>query len=206
MRSPARAKRAARTPRKYLGPHNHLHINKTIVHPKPSFCPTCGEKSDLRSRRTRTRYDLFFGKCSVKRWVVQHRFHYHWCNHCKRRFGEPDEFWPQSHLGRNLVAYVLYNTIELGVPFPTVQRVLSSCFNLSLLLRTLITIKRTAAKQYKNTYDGIFRHVLTGNLLHIDETHVSVGGRPAYVWVLSNLCDVVSYTPKPERAFFYRRC
>jgi transposase len=197
-------KQVVRGARDYLGPRNRLRINKTIVQARLSSCPTCGGECTARPRRTRTRYDLSFGNCSVKRSVVKHRFHYHWCNRCKRRFGEPPQFWPQSHLGRSLVAYVLYHTIDLAIPFPTVKKMLSACFKLDILLETLITIKRTAARQYQSTYDSILRHILTGDLLHIDETHVSVGGKPAYVWVFTNLFDVAFlYTETREGAFLH---
>jgi len=173
-----------------LGPHCRLHINKTMVSPKLSSCPCCGNECTARSLRTRMLYDLFVGKSSVKRWIVRCRFQYYWCNRCQRRFGAPREFWPQSHLGRNLVAYVLYHTIDLCIPFPTVRNILSRCFKLDMLLETLITVKRTAARQYKPTYESILRHLVTGNLLHVDETRVSIKGNPAYVWVFTNLQDV----------------
>ena len=202
VRSIGPTKARVRTAREYLSPRNRLRTNKTIVHPALSSCPTCGRECKLRARRTRWGYDLFFGKSSVKRWVVKHHFRYCWCNSCKKRFGEPLQLWPQSHLGRGLVAYVLYHTIELAIPFPTVKRMLGACFKLDILLETLVTIKTTAAKQYQSTYDSILRHVLTGTLLHIDETHVSIGGKPAYVWVLTNLFDVVYlYTEGREGAF-----
>ena len=51
-------------------------------------------------------------------------------------------------------------------------------------------MKRTAAKQYKSTYDSILRHLLGGQLLHVDETQVSIKGSIAYVWVFTNLHDV----------------
>jgi hypothetical protein len=85
-----------------------------------------------------------------------------------------------------------------------IKRILGSCFKLDILLETLITVKRTAAKQYQSTYESILHHVLTGDLLHIDETHVSVGGRPAYVWVFANLYDVAFfYTESREGAFLH---
>lgn len=107
-----------------------------------------------------------------------------------RRFGEPWEFWPQSHFGRNLIAYVLYQTIDLCVPFPTVKKMLNRCFKLDILVETLIIAKRTAARLYKPTYEGILRNLVTGSLLHADETQVSIRGSTAYVWVFTNLHDV----------------
>jgi hypothetical protein len=147
-------------------------------------------------------YDLFFGKSYVKRWVIRCRFHYYWCSHCCRRFGEPKEFWPQSHLGRNLVAYVLYHTVELCIPLQTVREILVRCFKMDLVLHTLMYAKTTAAKLYESTYETILRHLVSGNLLHIDETQVSIRGATAYVWVFTNLHDVAYlYKESREGAF-----
>ena len=147
-------------------------------------------------------YDLLFGKSSVKRWIVRCQFHYYWCPHCCLKFGEPKEFWPQSHLGRTLVAYVLYHTVELCIPFRTVGEILTRCFKLDILSPTLAAVKRTAARQYKSTYEGILSHLVSGNLLHVDETQVSIRGATAYVWVFTNLHDVVYlYKESREGAF-----
>jgi predicted RecB family nuclease len=90
-----------------IGPRSQFHVNKTIIFPRLSSCPFCGGPCKERDLRSRMLYDLKFGRSSVKRWVARCRFHYYWCCSCDRRIGEPHEFWPQSHLGRNLVAYVL---------------------------------------------------------------------------------------------------
>ena len=147
-------------------------------------------------------YDLLFGKSSVKRWIVRCQFHYYWCSKCYRKFGEPHEFWPQSHLGRTLVAYVLYHTVELCIPFQTVRDILVRCFKLDIILHTLMSVKRSAAKQYKSTYESILRHLVGGQLLHVDETQVSIRGSTAYVWVFTNLHDVAYlYTESREGSF-----
>jgi len=62
----------------------------------------------------------------------------------------------------------------------------------------LATVKRTAAKQYRSTYESILSHVVSGNLLHVDETQVSIRGATAYIWVFTNLHDVV-YLYKESR-------
>jgi predicted RecB family nuclease len=177
--------------RPHLGPRSHLPVSRTIIYPKLSSCPSCGRELTERPLCKRILYDLLFGKSSVKRWIVRCQFHYYWCSHCNRKFGEPDEFWPQSHLGRTLVAYVLYHTVELCIPFQTVREILIRCFKLDIGLYTLMYVKRTAAKQYKSTYETILRHLVSGSLLHVDETQVSIKGATAYVWVFTNLHDVV---------------
>ena len=108
-----------------LGPRSNVPQNKTITYPKLTSCPCCGGLLTERTLCDRMLYDLFFGKSYVKRWVIRCRFHYYWCSHCCRRFGEPKEFWPRSHLGRNLVAYVLYHTVELCIPLHTTREILT---------------------------------------------------------------------------------
>lgn len=44
---------------------------------------------------------------------------------------------------------------------------------------------------YKETYDGILNKILCGNLIHIDETRVSIEGKSSYIWVLTSLEEVV---------------
>jgi len=97
-----------------------------------------------------------------------------------------------------LVAYVLYHTVELCIPFQTVGEILRRFFKLDILLGTLATVKRTAARQYKSTYETILSHLVSGNLLHVDETQVSIRGATAYIWVFTNLHDVV-YVYKDSR-------
>jgi predicted RecB family nuclease len=123
-------RRASQLRREHLGPHSHLPVSRTIIYPKMSSCPSCDGDLTERPSRKRILYDILFGKSSVKRWIVRCRFHYYWCSHCNQKFGEPKEFWPQSHLGRTLVAYVLYHTVELCIPFKTVAEILTRCVQL----------------------------------------------------------------------------
>ena len=51
-------------------------------------------------------------------------------------------------------------------------------------------IKADMAAQYEETYRAILKRVVTGTLVHADETRTSVGGREGYVWVFANHEDV----------------
>ena len=65
-----------------------------------------------------------------------------------------------------------------------------------------MSVKRTAAKQYKLTYESILRHLVSGRLLHVDETQVSIKGATAYVWVFTNLHDVFYLYSKSREGTF----
>lgn len=165
-------------------------VNKFIDFPAFKSCPTCNKHCVEQNRTTRTLHDLYFGKSCMKRWVVKYRFMNYWCACCQKKFGTPHEFWQGTHFGRNLVAYVLYEAIDLVIPFVTVQKNLSRFFKFDLPEHTLRFIRKKASKGYLACYDKIFQHLVTGSLLHVDETEVSIRGKPAYVWVFTNLRDV----------------
>jgi len=205
VRSSNRVKpQASRSRRLYLGPRSQLPVSRTIVYPRLTSCPSCGREMTERTLRKRILYDLLFGTSSVKRWIVRCQFHYYWCSNCYRKFGEPHEFWPQSHLGRTLVAYVLYHSVELCIPFQTIREILLRFFKMDIVLHTLMSVKRTAGNQYKSTYESILCHLVSGRLLHVDETQVSIKGSIAYVWVFTNLHDVVYlYLESREGSFLH---
>ena len=49
------------------------------------------------------------------------------------RYGVPNGFWPDTKFGRNLVAYIIYQVIELAVPQLTIKHSLNKIFGFKLL-------------------------------------------------------------------------
>src|SRR4029453_1033458 len=121
---------------------------------------------------------------------------------CERKVGETSAFWPGSHLGRNLAAYVLYKTVDLLTPFVTVHVELKRFFNLDVPVYTRYYIKETAGKLDATAYEKILGHLVSGQLLHCDETEVSIRGRKAYVWVFTNLSEVAYWYTKSREGSF----
>lgn len=61
---------------------------------------------------------------------------------------------------------------------------------------------RKLAQYYKTTYDHLLARILAGNLLHVDETEVKLKQGKGYVWVFTNLEEVVFiYRPTREGDF-----
>src|SRR4029077_5454465 len=50
--------------------------------------------------------------------------------------------------------------------------------------------KINLAKRYQPTYQDILDRIVTGKLVHADETQVEIDGSVRYVWVFTNLEDV----------------
>jgi len=166
-------------------------INKVVVCADQTFCPKCGSRGHRHfGVTTKVLYDIFFGRNSLKRWVVEYRFHYHWCGNCRTRYGMPSAFWPETKFGRNLVAYILYQVIELAVPQLTVKHSLNRIFGLNLVPCTVPRLKARAADFYEETRQMILDKITRGGLVHVDETRANVKGKTGYVWVFTNLHEV----------------
>ena len=62
------------------------------------------------------------------------------------------------------------------------------------------------AEYYKTTYHTLLKNILSGHLLHVDETEVKLQQGKGYVWVFTNLEEVV-YMFRPNReGDFLRGC
>jgi predicted RecB family nuclease len=164
---------------------------KVIVYPEQPECPTCQQQGVRRPQpKTKILRDIHFGTGSLRSRVVAYRYRIFWCPNCRARFGFPKEFWPGSKYGRNLVAYLVYHIVKLCIPREVVGAGLNRLLDLGLTPAATHNMKIAAAEYYEETRQAILLNLAAGNLLHIDETRVSIEGKAAYVWVLTNLHEV----------------
>ena len=176
-------------------PHCRPKPNATIDYPAPLRCPNCKSKKIYRhGRRDKTVIDLRFMKHGIKRWVTRHVIHRYRCQRCGSTFNPSDCRWTAAKYGPALIAYTMYQNIELGLPQMRVDSSLSKLFGLHFPRGWTNRMKAATAKSYQNTYDNLLKRLCSGRLLHVDETGVSVKGVSCYVWVLASL---------EEAAYFY---
>jgi ribosomal protein L40E len=58
-------------------------------------------------------YDLHIGKTSVKRWIVKYLFHNYDCLRCGAELSPPERTWRRGKYGWNLIAFLIYEILEL---------------------------------------------------------------------------------------------
>ena len=123
-----------------------LSPNKTIECPRPRSCPKCGSTNFLgRERQSKTVLDLKFMRHGIKRWIILYRFHRYKCQSCGATFS-PEMGWTRSKFGSGIVAYALYQNIELRLPQESVDRSLNKLFGVDLAIGTTGRFKAKAAK------------------------------------------------------------
>jgi predicted RecB family nuclease len=201
IRSSPRLKRVSRKAGKTRP--RALPVNKVMRCLPPVCCPKC-QATAIRqhARFSKTVYDLKFGRAGVKRWIVQYRFARYACARCEAIFAPPHRPWTRSKFGAGLMAYTMYHVIDLHVPQMLVVQEINQLFHLHLTHTAIHRLKSAATQRYQGTYAGILRKIVTGRLIHADETPVSIGGKRAYVWVFTTLEDVIYYYTKTREGDF----
>ena len=168
-----------------------LPTNKHVQCSRPTECPLCGSKHVHKyDRATKIVHDLKFTPAGVKRWIVHYHSHRYMCPDCGRVFQPKTREWSRSKFGSAILAYSVYQNIELRLPQEAIDRSLNKLFGLRLASGTAGDLKIKAAKVYAATYESLLRKLQGGVLLHADETKISVGGSEGFVWVFANLNEV----------------
>ena len=84
----------------------------------------------------------------------------------------------------------------------TIQSMIEEVFGIRLSRSEVHMLKSLMALYYQTTYSNLLTGILAGNLLHVDETEVKLRFGKGYVWVFTNLEEVVfMYRPNREGEF-----
>jgi predicted RecB family nuclease len=177
-----------------------LRPNASIKCPRASRCPACNSKLIYRhgGKRSSTRVDLKFMRYGVKRWIARYIIQRYRCRSCLKTFYSPGWRWTGKY-GPDLVAYTIYQNIELRIPQSLIAVGINQLFGLDISRKRTNKFKSAAAQIYEDTYNKLLKGLCKGRLLHIDETSISIKEGNGYVWVLTSLEEVVYlYTPTRE--------
>lgn len=183
------------TPKKYVR-HNHkIRINKKIMI-EDKRCPFC--KSDelvrdikgtfplIKRPRVRRAFDLVVTQSGLKRKVVECRSSIHQCQQCKEFF-VPDSYERLDMHFHGLKSWVLYMHIKYRISFGNLEKMCKEQFGLKITRTQLHMIKSLMARFYRTTYRKIIKKILSGPVIHIDETEVNLKNGKGYIWILASI-------------------
>jgi predicted RecB family nuclease len=176
---------------------NTLPPNSTIEYSRPSSCPTCESKLIyMHGKKSRIVIDLRFMRHGIKRWITRYIVRRYRCPSCGSIVHPHDRQRFSSKYGPDLVAYTVYQNIQLRLPQNRVALSVKTLFGLDISRNATNRFKAAAAQTYESTYNQILQRLCSGRLLHVDETSAGVMGKEGYVWVLTSLEEVAYfYTP-----------
>jgi predicted RecB family nuclease len=167
-------------------------VDKIIACPRPAYCPHCkSTKLYKRPRNSRIVHDLNFRRYGIERRIIKYVSHNYVCRTCDTKFYVQPSPWAERKYGQNFIAYVIYQMIELYMLPSSVTQSLNQLFQFALSHCTVYYVKLIAAQSYKVTYESILNKIVSGRLIHADETTIRLRGKSGYVWVLTSLEEVV---------------
>jgi predicted RecB family nuclease len=201
-----RALRRNLTKRLHKRGKKNLRPNRKVVIAAQE-CPRCaGRDLALTAdfRLARLAYDLWVGRGGLRRWVTRFTTHRHECAGCGLRF-LPDEYARLREHGHALMAWTMYKHVAHRASFAAIAEEVQDCFGMPVHDSDIHGFKGLLACYYEQTYRGLLAKIVTGPLVHVDETEVVLRGLgKGYVWVFTNMEQVVfMYKPSRDGSFLH---
>jgi hypothetical protein len=169
-------------------------------------CPVCsGTALELDSKKIagamkasqKRVYDLVVTPSGVRRKVILCRSTRHHCRSCGAMF-IPDSYRHLDKHFHNLKCVSIYLHIARQLSFRHLEGLFMDLFGLSICGPEFITFRTLLARKYERTCQGLLSKIVSGTVIHIDETEVKLRSESGYVWVFTNNEDVY-YTYRPNR-------
>ena len=184
---PEKAKRASRHQRR--GRKRPEQIDRIERIEVGDICPDCGTPfAGKVVERERTIEDIEPVRPTiVTRYVIERR----WCG-CCQTFKEAPVVaaLPRHRLGLQVMLFVVYQKVALGLSYGKIQHELHTYFGLTVSRGELSNIVATIARLFGPAYARLIRLMREQAVIHVDETGWRIDGHNHWLWVFVN--DVIA--------------
>jgi predicted RecB family nuclease len=152
---------------------------------------------------TKHQWDLRISLGGVRRWVTRYRTPFYRCNQCQSPMF-PRSYKNKPRFGHNLVSWAMYQHVVNKMSFEAIELAFRECFSIRVDYPTIHGFKAKTAKKYKRTYNQLIRRLVSGSMIHTDETMIKLKHETGYVWVFASMEEVVYvYRPNREGQFLH---
>src|SRR3989304_864601 len=163
-------------------------------------CPSCGNTEIIRygnQIHVKAAYDLSFSPGGIRRQVIHCTAALHRCKRCAKPF-LPVRYKRRDKHFHALKSWAIYQHVVHRISLEGIETMFEECFGLRVGLQELHMMKSLMAQHYRETWKRILERIVSGNVTHVDETLANLQKGKGYVWVLTNLEEVV-YLFRPTR-------
>jgi Transposase IS66 family/RNase_H superfamily len=178
-----------------------------VVNLRAVRCPYCKRSNisrDYTNFHARDSLDLRISPGGIKRWIIRYRAPFHRCRECDRTF-VPQTWRNQSRFGHSLIAWAIDQHVTNRITFENLERTAKDYFGLPIPYSRLHKFKAYAAQYYTVTYDNILKKLISGSIIHADETKINLQKGSGYVWILTSMEEVLYlYRPSREADFLHK--
>jgi len=177
-----------------------------------SQCPVCksenvirGVKKQVRTQEPRVKraFDIVFTPTGVRRRVIECRTSVHKCLDCNEEFVPIEHQKLDKHF-HGLKSWVIFQHVKYRINLHMLSKMIEEFFGIRVAYNEVHMLKILMARYYETTYNLLLENIIAGKLVHVDETQVKLQEKKGYVWVFTNLEEVVYlYRPSREGSFLH---
>jgi predicted RecB family nuclease len=201
--------RARKATRKSGRTNKRLPVNRDSIIVNTT-CPVCsGTDLELNTKKIpgtmqaghKRAYDLAVTPSGLRRKTILVRAPRHHCRSCHAIF-IPASYRNLDKHFHNLKCVSMYLHIAHQLSFKHLEALFLDLFGLNVCGNEFMTFRTLLARKYGITAESLLSRILSGAVIHIDETEVTLKGEKGYVWVITSIDEVYYiYRPNREGAF-----
>jgi len=179
-----------------------LSINKCKIY-NSRICPSCRKNNILKKYPIfKKTIDLKFNQAGVKKWIIKHCSHQYLCLNCKKNFSPPNYVKIDSLYGFRLKCWIIFQHIVNRESFQQIEFNLWEIFGIKTHKGNIIRYKSFFANYYKRSIERVKKNLMNGEVLYVDETPFNLKAEKGYVWVFTNIHEVLCiYKSSREGSF-----
>ena len=207
VRTNRRIRKSVRKSRPKTQHNRKLRVSQRI-NIASSQCPFCKSTTlfvpkrksipKIHMRRTKRAFDLVMTSSGIKRKVIECKAVVQQCGACGKVFVPPNYECLDSHL-HGLKSWAMFHHVAYGTSFRNLEEMLQEFFDLRVHTPELHVFKTLLARYYKPTYRSLLKTILSGPVMHTDDTEVKLRTGKGYVSVFASMEEVVfMYRPTKE--------
>jgi predicted RecB family nuclease len=176
-------------------------------------CPECGGTEIIRwstgkkligGPRVKRVLDLVFTSGGIRRRVIECHSPVHECANCGKSF-MPERYTRLAAHTHSLMSWSIFELVGHRISLRSLRDMIREFFGFSVSASQVNLFKTLMASYYRTTYTDLLKRILSSALVHADETAIKLQKSKGYVWVLTNLEEVVfMFRPTREGAFLQK--
>jgi hypothetical protein len=117
----------------------------------------------------------------------------------------PDKYLRVAKHSHALMSWAMFEYVAHRTSNRVLEDMFKQYFSLTVSKSEIHTFKSLMSRYYRVTYKRLLAKILSGKLLHVDETEIRLHTGKGYVWVFTNLEEVVfMYRPSREGVFLQK--
>jgi predicted RecB family nuclease len=167
---------------------------------KVAKCRHCGSRNLKPLEKTGTRkqvFDLELRPSGPTRRVIEYTAVRARCLDCDK-LSAPNYFGRIDICRHGLKAWAMYQHVQHQISLTKLAALCEDLFGLRISHVYIHMIKAMLVAYYRPTTNSLMQRLLAGNVIHVDETEISLRYGKGYVWTLTNMEEVV-YLYRPNR-------